>query len=109
MILKYGICGICDKTEIGKYNNVNFVPNDNYCELHFMLNDMSVATHGICKECMKNINTRAVLDVFGRIKETWVFETINRGGSNEYIRYVEKLKVVSYLRNNKQVIIKNGI
>lgn len=108
MILKYGICGICDKTLIGDYTKGNFIGNDNYTEIEMRLSDRSIAKHGICKNCRGNLNSVLIAWLFDRIKETWIDETIQRGGSQEYIEYVKKLKVVSYI-DKKQVIIKNAI
>lgn len=96
MIIKSGICSCCDNTVIGEYKEGMFVPNENYSEFRFVLNNGTVATHGICNLCHPYLDTEKVLYIFGRIIETWKYEMSLWGATDSQYERVNNLSVESW-------------
>lgn len=104
MILNIGTCGICDITEIGTVSNGRLVSaNENYTTVILQLSNGNLAKHGICKSCKLNLSTENVLDVFDRIKETWISQY--KGDNQHYAENINLLTVLSYIKNDTQVMI----
>lgn len=84
--LKPGICGVCDITPLfiidprtGKRR-----VSDDYTEITLALSDESIARHGICKNCINNLDDQKVELLLERIKLSWADEMVGWGTDTQF-------------------------
>lgn len=99
--LNIGQCGICE-TPIFEKARGRMVPNQNYSELWIAIDDGSIAPHGICLKDWESLTDEKVMNVFERIKETWMDEMVGWGNDAQFKNVREKT-VWAYGLNEQDV------
>lgn len=87
--LNLGYCGI-DETPIWSVINNRAVPNEDYSEFWISIDDDTIAKHAICKSCSMSLTDQKVVNVFERIRETWLNEMVGWGTDADFERVRHK-------------------
>lgn len=75
-LLKNGICGVCDVTQIWYKDGPRTIQTDQYCEFTFVLSDGMVYRHAICQKCIVELDDIKAQALIERIKEHWAQEMV---------------------------------
>lgn len=101
-----GVCNICGTTAIFTKNAAGqSTTTPNYAEVYLMFSDASIATHGICTACAKQLTDQKIAALAKLIGTTMADQLVGRG-SKEQIDHFNTRTVVAYDMDRSACIAK---